>query len=259
MEAVLRPRARLPRAVPVVVAAAWVAMVAAQLTGRDGLVHQHALIEQGLPIVGVAAFALAWVLMIVAMMVPSTLGMVGLYARTSAKDAHPRRALVAFLGGYVAVWTCFGIVALGADVGLHHAVDAVPWIADRPWVVLAGALALAGAFQFSALRERCLHVCRHPFAYLFQHYRPGERAGLALGWSHGLFCLGCCWALMVLMFAVGVANLAWMAVLTAVMVYEKVGRHGEALAPTAGVVLLALALLVAAHPGWLPTSLGSGA
>ena len=91
-----------------------------------------------------------------------------------------------------------------------------------------------------------------------QHYRRGTAAAFRLGRGHGVFCLGCCWALMLIMFAVGVANLWWMALLGGVMVYEKVGRHGKRLTPVVGVALLVWAAMVVAHPGWLPASLAGG-
>jgi predicted metal-binding membrane protein len=112
---------------------------------------------------------------------------------------------------------------------------------------------VAGVFQFSDLKERCLTTCRQPGPYLLARYRRGAAAGFRLGAGHGLFCLGCCWALMLVMFAAGVAMLWWMATLTAVMVYEKTGRHGAAATPFVGLALLALAALTVAHPAWLPT------
>ena len=121
----------------------------------------------------------------------------------------------------------------------------------------AATLGLAGAFQFSSLQDRCLTACRHPAAYLRRHYRRGPGAAFRLGWGHGLYCLGCCWALMLVMFAVGVSDLRWMAALAGLMAYEKIGRHGQAVAAAAGVVALALALLVALHPVWLPPFLTS--
>lgn len=177
--------------------------------------------------------------------------MIRLFDRV-ASDQRRRSAVIgAFLGGYLAVWSAFGAVAFLGDVGLHHLMDAAPWLSTRPWLIGAGALALAGAFQFSSLKDRCLSECRHPAAFVLPRYRRGLGPAFALGWSHGLFCVGCCGALMLLMFAAGVANLSWMAALTALMVYEKVGRHGRAASPLAGVLLLGLAILVALHPAWL--------
>ncbi|MFN2625286.1 MAG: DUF2182 domain-containing protein, partial [Mycobacteriales bacterium] len=93
------------------------------------------------------------------------------------------------------------------------------------------------------LKDRCLDVCRHPAAFLLAHYRRGNREALRLGWSHGLFCLACCWALMLVAFAAGMTDLRLMAAFTALMAYEKVGRWGDAVARPAGVTLLALAAI----------------
>ena len=166
--------------------------------------------------------------------------------------------MAAFLGGYAAVWTVFGALAFLADLVLHRVVDATPWLQTRPWIVAGALLAVAGAFQFSSLKDKCLDKCRLPRPYLMQHYRRGTAAAFRLGRGHGVFCLGCCWALMLIMFAVGVANLWWMALLGGVMVYEKVGRHGKRLTPVVGVALLVWAAMVVAHPGWLPASLAGG-
>jgi predicted metal-binding membrane protein len=89
-----------------------------------------------------------------------------------------------------------------------------------------------------------------------RHYRRGARGGFDLGRRHGLFCIGCCWALMALMLVMGAASLVWMAGLGAVMYYERVGRHGRGLTPVVGVLLIAWGLLVAVHPVWLPEILG---
>ena len=139
----------------------------------------------------------------------------------------------------------FGWAALTFDGGVHQTVDAAAWLAARPWLVGAASLGLAGAFQFSTLKDRCLTESRHPAAYLLRHYRRGPRAAFRLGWGHGLYCLGCCWALMLVMFAVGVSDLRWMVALAGLMAYEKLGRHGQAAARAAGVATLALAVLVA--------------
>ncbi len=122
--------------------------------------------------------------------------------------------------------------------------DATPWLNEHQTLIAGGVILLAGVFQFSSLKEKCLQECRHPGVFLLRRYRRGAEAALRIGVAHGMFCLGCCWALMLLMFAAGVANLWWMALLTAVMVYEKVGRHGKVLSPIVGVALLGLGSLV---------------
>ena len=111
-------------------------------------------------------------------------------------------------------------------------------------------LALAGAFQFTKLKDACLDQCRHPAAFMLRFYERGIAGAFRLGARHGSFCLGCCWALMLVMFAVGVASLPWMAALAALMVHEKTRPHGARGVPISGVALLgggSITLLYSAH------------
>jgi predicted metal-binding membrane protein len=249
-----RAGGRVPRPVFVAIGAAWAIAVVAEMTGTAHSLHHDALIEGGPPLwVALLLFLLAWQAMIAAMMLPSTLPLMRLFDAASAKQEHASRVRAAFLGGYIVIWTGFGALAFLGDAGVHHTVDAVPWLHERPWLIAGGVLTIAGLFQFSELKEQCLSKCRHPGPYLLSHYRRGEAGAFKLGFGHGIFCLGCCWALMLVMFAAGVAVLWWMAALTLVMVYEKTGRHGRALTPWIGVALLALAVLAFAHPGFLPS------
>ena len=250
----VRSNRRLPAVIPVAIVVAWAVALVAQATGTAALVHHDALIEGGPPLwVALPVFVLAWQVMVVAMMLPSTLPMIRLFGAATTSVAKRGRTMGAFIGGYAAVWTLFGALAFLGDDVLHHLVDRTPWLAAHPYVIGGTALALAGAFQFSDLKEKCLSECRHPGAFLMRYYRSrGEGPAFRFGWRHGAFCLGCCWALMLLMFAVGVAHLWWMAALTALMVYEKVGRHGEAAAKIAGVAFLALAVgVLVQEPAWL--------
>jgi predicted metal-binding membrane protein len=191
--------------------------------------------------------------MVAAMMLPSSLPLIRLFQAASARQERPTRARAAFFLGYAAVWSGFGALAFLGDAGLHHVVDSVAWLEARPWLIGGGALAGAGLFQFSGLKDACLSKCRQPGPYLLSHYRRGAAGGFRLGFGHGIFCLGCCWALMLVMFAAGVAVLWWMAGLTAVMVYEKTGRHGAAATRVIGALLLVLAAVAFAHPPWFPT------
>jgi predicted metal-binding membrane protein len=178
--------------------------------------------------------------------------MVRVFAAAAANQPHARAALGSFLAGYAAMWTAFGAVAFLGDVGVHTAVDTLPWLRAHSWLIAGTTLALAGAFQFSSLKQRCLTVCRHPGAYLLRYYRRGNGAAFRFGAQHGTFCIGCCWALMLVMFGAGVSNLWWMAALTALMVFEKARPSGPSAVPVAGVVLLTAAALVLVNPSWLP-------
>jgi predicted metal-binding membrane protein len=233
-----------PRGVPspvvAAIAVAWVAAVAAEVSGVAGSVHHDSLLESG-PAFGPALlfFLLAWQVMTTAMMLPSSLPLVRMYVAASAHAPGRRAALAAFHGGYAAMWSLFGAMAFLGDAGLHAAVDSSTWLTEHEWALAPGVLLLAGAFQFSSLKEACLRSCRHPASFLRRHYRRGARGGFMLGARHGAFCVGCCWALMLVMFAAGAASLLWMAALTAVMVHEKTRPSGARTVPLTGVVLLA--------------------
>lgn len=249
------PRRHVPVLIIAAIAAAWLLAILAQVTGRSQALHQHALMEGRLPVVVVlAVFLSTWQVMIVAMMLPSTLPLVALFAAVSADGPRPRTAMAALLGGYALVWTGFGALAFLGDTVVHHTVMASPWLMAHSWVIAGGVLAIAGVFQFMPLKDRCLRQCRHPGAYLLVRYRRGVRSAFALGRGHGWFCVGCCWALMLVMFVAGIASLLWMAALTALMVYEKTGPGGRRVVPVAGLFLIAYAGLVLAHPAWLPAA-----
>ena len=246
---------RLPIVVPVAIGVAWAMSLAIHAMGHDHALDHHALLGHGgaPSIRAVSAYALAWIVMITAMMLPSTIPLLRLFTAAAASQPHVRLVMGAFVGSYVALWTVFGGLVLGVDGAVHRAVDAWSWLQHRDELVAAGVLGLAGAFQFSELKDRCLSACRHPAAFLVSHYRRGAPAAFSLGLRHGLFCIGCCWALMLVAVAAGMTDLRWMAAFTALMTYEKVGRHGDAVAKVAGATLLAAAVVVAIRAGWPPT------
>jgi len=190
-----------------------------------------------------AAFVLGWTLMTIAMMLPSSLPLVNLFRRATGQRADAGGLLARLLLGYLAVWALFGLAAYLGDAALHAALAAAPAAAGlvAPAVVLA-----AGAYQFTGLKHACLERCRSPYSFLVAHWRgrsPGREA-LGLGGRHGLFCLGCCWTLMLLLFAVGGMNLGWMLGLAALMGAERATRWGPALTRPVGFALLAWGVLM---------------
>jgi predicted metal-binding membrane protein len=252
-------RARVPPTVVAAIAVAWTLAVAAEISGGGSALHHDALIEGKLPyVLALVLFLVAWQAMIAAMMLPSSLPLIRLFAFASAGAPARRRGMVAFLSGYALVWTSFGTVAFAGDALLHRLIEQTAGLRAHQWMIVAALLALAGAVQFTPLKDRCLTQCRHPGAFLIRHYRRGAGGAFTLGLRHGLFCLGCCWALMLVMFAAGAASLIWMGALTALMVYEKTARRGDQTVPLAGIALLAWAALVLVHPAGLPVLLRGG-
>jgi len=240
---------RVPHAVVAAIATAWAVAIAAEATGTARLVHHDTLVHAHLHLwVTASLFVLAWQLMIAAMMLPSSLPMIRSFGVASAAQPRPQRAMAGLLIGYALVWSVFGLVAFVGDVGLHRLVHDWAWLGAHQFVIAGSVLIMAGAFQFSGLKDRCLSECRHPGPFLVQHYGRGEAAALRLGVAHGRFCVGCCWALMLVGFAAGVASLWWMAALTAVMVVEKTSRNGERWVRPIGCWLIALGLLALALP-----------
>jgi predicted metal-binding membrane protein len=236
----------LPRPILAGIAAAWAAAITAQFAGVAALAHHDALLTGDRPplALGVLIAVLAWQVMIAAMMLPSSLPLVRLYSRATERAPQRGRSMAAFVGGYAAIWSAFGLAAFGADAGLHAAVNASPWLSDHDWWIGGSVLALAGAFQFTSLKDACLDKCRHPGQFLMRFYERGPGGGFRLGARHGAFCVGCCWALMLVMFAAGVASLIWMALLTALMVHEKTRPMGARAVPVTGVALLGAASIV---------------
>jgi predicted metal-binding membrane protein len=205
-----------------------------------------------------ALFLIAWQAMIAAMMLPSSLPLVRLFNLASSGAPARRRSIAGFLTGYALIWTAFGAAAFAGDAVLHRLMADNAQLRAQRWIIVAGLLALAGAVQFTPLKDRCLTECRHPAAFLMRHYRRGAGGGFTLGRRHGLFCLGCCWALMLVMFVAGAASLTWMGGLTVLMVFEKTAARGATAVPMAGIALLAWAAIVLVHPSWLPAALGGG-
>ncbi|MBV8170323.1 MAG: DUF2182 domain-containing protein [Candidatus Eremiobacteraeota bacterium] len=235
------------------IAGAWTLCIWAEISGVAATVHHHALYENGRPLWSSALLLLvAWQAMTAAMMLPSSLGFIRMYAAAARSAPEFPAALALFLFAYFAVWSGFALLAFLGDMRLHALVDAWPWLDAHPQIIAAGTLALAAVYQLTPLKDACLRACRHPGMYLAAHYRRGALNGLRIGFGHALFCLGCCWALMLVMFAAGVAHLAWMGVLGAVMLVEKGARDGERFVMPVGVALAVLAAIALALPHAIP-------
>lgn len=223
----------------VLVTVAWGLLLFVAFTGQEHLFHWHGLAERSTPFAFKLLIALAaWQVMTIAMMLPSTLPFARLFVKISSSQTRHHLVLLAFLVAYLSVWTGFALVAFVADWGLHLLMQHK--LHDSPDLILSITLLIAGLFQFSPLKEQCLHACRHPYSFLTHHYQRGTIAAWQLGIRHGLYCLGCCWALMLVMVSVGVGHWLWMLGLTGVMTLERVWKHGRSVVPIVGASLIGI-------------------
>ncbi len=241
------------RALYVVIGVAWIVCIWTERSGAAAAFHHHALYESSRPYWVAALMVLvAWQLMTAAMMLPSSMGFIAMYARAAQNAPKASVAMAFFLAAYFSVWSVFALVAFTGDMQLHRLVDGWAWLSAHASLIPAGTLAFAAVYQFTPLKDACLRACRHPGIYLMRHYRRGVLNGFKVGLGHALYCLGCCWALMLVMFAAGVAHLAWMGILALIMVIEKVVRGGERIVVPVGAVFGALAVVALVFPGIIP-------
>jgi predicted metal-binding membrane protein len=183
-----------------------------------------------------------WAVMMAAMMLPSALPMVSTFVRLGTGQDGRARAR-GFVGAYVLVWVAFSVAAVAAQWALQAAGWVDPMIVSTSAPLNGVLLLIAGAYQFSPLKRVCLARCRSPLAFLLGEWRPGGRGAFVMGLRHGLFCVGCCWALMALLFVGGVMNLAWVAALSVAVAIEKLAPHGDRLGRLLGAVLIGAGLL----------------
>jgi predicted metal-binding membrane protein len=193
-------------------------------------------------------FAAGWVLMIVAMMLPSSVPLVVTFGMLVRRRRRPGLLVVLLLLGYLTVWGAFGLAAWMLDRGIHAAVAALPWLAAHPQLIMGATLLGAGLWQFSPLRDRCLDECRSPLGFVMNRWRgvSERREAVAMGIAHGAFCVGCCWSLMLVMFGVGLANVAAMLALGALTAVEKNLPSGRRLTHPLGVILVLAAVYAVA-------------
>lgn len=199
-------------------------------------------------------FVIGWTLMTLAMMLPTSLPLITLFHRMTRSRENRARLIALLIAGYLVVWILFGALAHVGDLLVHGIVHNVNWLEAHTWLISATILAVAGIYQFTPLKYACLDRCRSPLSFIVEHWqgRQEQRQSFWLGMHHGLFCLGCCWSLMLLMFAVGVGNVAWMLLLGVVMAVEKNMPWGRRLSAPLGAVLLVSSVVVALGGMQLP-------
>ena len=193
---------------------------------------------------------LMWTVMMVGMMVPTAVPMT-LVCAAVARKAHAQQTPIAptalFVTGYITMWTIFSMVATTAQWTLDQAALLSPMLVTTSPTIGATLLIAAGLYQLTPLKHACLVKCRGPIHFLAQHWRPGRNGALRMGVEHGLYCLGCCWILMGLIFLGGVMNLLWIATITLFVLFEKIIPLGAQGGRLAGVAMTALGSVILAR------------
>jgi len=190
-----------------------------------------------------ATFLVAWVVMMVAMMLPSSAPMILLYRLSAGDGARGELRTLAFGAGYLLVWALVGAIVLLAQRILDAAMAP-----DLRWLGVAAVLFAAGAYQFTTLKATCLRACQTPADFLVRHWRGGTLGPLRLGLDHGRYCLGCCWALMAVLVAAGGMGLAWVALIALIVLVEKLLPRAVWFARAVGVAFTLGALVVTLRP-----------
>jgi predicted metal-binding membrane protein len=192
-----------------------------------------------------------WVTMMAAMMLPAAAPMIllfGTFYRSKRERGGGFVPTWVFVAGYLAVWAGFGACAWAvSDVG-HNLARVYPLLGELGLRVAAAAMIAAGLYQLTPLKERCLSHCRSPLSFVMHHWRPGMGGAWRMGVDHGVYCVGCCWALFVLLVAVGLASLAWMGLITLIVCAEKLLPRRRLVTSVVAASLLGFGLLGLARP-----------
>lgn len=194
-----------------------------------------------------ATTLLMWIVMMVAMMTPSATPMVLVFAAFSEKQRRERRphmSSIIFLSGYLSSWAAFSVAATAAQWALHSVALLSPMMVITSPYFGAFQLVCAAVFQWTQLKRACLAHCRSPLGFFLAHWRPGKGGAFLMGLHHGVYCVGCCWALMALLFVAGVMNLIWVGILSAFVIGEKILPRGELVSRSASAVMLVIAVLI---------------
>ena len=207
---------------------------------------------------GGALFLAVWIVMMVAMMFPTAAPMILMFARVYAGKRQRGQSFVptwVFTGGYLAVWALLGLVAYAAAAEAEQLAERLPWLMDH--VAKAGGVILvaAGLYQLTSLKYRCLSRCRSPLAFVVTSWREGYGGAFRMGVEHGLYCAGCCWLLFVVLFPLGMLNIAALAAITALIFAEKSLPIGRQVSWVAAVALVAYGVVVLLLPAALPTTM----
>ena len=247
-----RDRVFILSCIVVITALAWAYLIHLDRQMSSSMEHDKMMAEMGMTMnmpwsAADVFFTFAmWVVMMAGMMAGTAAPMLLLFG--GANGGRGRRgallAVLIFGLGYLAVWVGFSACAALAQWALHEAAMLSPAMAASSPLLTGVILIAAGAYQLTPWKGACLTHCRSPLGFLMTNWREGEFGALRMGLRHGAYCLGCCWALMCVLFAVGVMNLVWVAALTGFVLIEKIGPAGAVVARVAGAVMAGIGTLL---------------
>jgi len=216
---------------------AWVFLAWAVVDVRNPLAQLMMPMDPAWSVSNVVAVFVMWSVMMIAMMLPTAMPMALTFVTLCRRKGQIYRAWI-FVAAYLAIWTAFSAAAAFLQWGLQASGLITPMMVSRSVGLTGMLLVVAGAVQFTSLKQVCLRHCRTPMGFLLTEWRDGGFGAWRMGIKHGILCLGCCWALMGLLFVAGVMNLAWVAAITAAVVIEKLHPAGVGIGKLLGAVLI---------------------
>lgn len=236
----VKGRTALAVSILLTAASAWLALWLLDDTSPTHSSSHHGLGHHQISGLPALLFVVGWSLMTVAMMLPTTLPVLTVFHTITRRRKDRSELVLLVIAGYLFVWISFGVVVYLVYSALQWRTSGSAWLMDRAWAIGPGLVILAGLFQFTPLKYRCLDKCRSPLSFVMEHWqgRHDQWQAFRLGVDHGVFCVGCCWALMLLMFIVGVGSLVWMMILAVVMGVEKNVSWGRQVRVPLGVALM---------------------
>lgn len=217
---------------------AYIARLAAQMPAHHGMAMSQA---RPWDVGETAGLAIMWIVMMVAMMIPSAAPVILLFAGVSRRrrvQGVPATPVSVFVLGYLLAWSGYAVLAALTQSALHSAALISPMMASSSPLLGGGLLILAGLYQWMPAKGACLSHCRSPLGFISTEWREGVSGALAMGFRHGSYCVGCCWALMGLLFVAGVMNLLWVVAIAGFVLAEKVIPNGRLIGRITGVMLV---------------------
>ncbi|GBC69578.1 hypothetical protein HRbin01_01279 [archaeon HR01] len=245
--AVLSQRFVVSAALIIIAALSWIFLI---ITPSDSVQMFNMVTMMGYE--GIGLFLLTWMVMMVAMMLPSAAPMVQAYVSLTAEKQTRTRWVsmraASFIGSYIFIWTALGLVVAAAYFVLWDKILRLGTTGDTGAAIAGAALVVAGFYQLTPLKQVCLKTCRSPIHFLMTRYRQGLAGALSLGLYHAGYCIGCCWLLFVVLFNVGVMSLPWMALLSVIIFFEKNVPGGKKASYLIGFMFIVFGFLLITSP-----------